>query len=707
MNALLEKYKNEKRWVQWKLETVKGKQTKVPYMTSGKHASSTDPATWVTYDNTEGDKVGIVLHDKLLICIDIDHVIENNKIIGDEKEKIADLILGADTYTEVSQSGTGIHLFLALTAPLDLHHNKKAPFEVYNSGRYICVTGNNYGEAREVRTVTPEEALALIEPIISQTVTDAVAVDDFLPPEAPTATVTLSDADLLAKMFASKNGEKVQNLYNGNLSAHKNDSSSGDSALCNHLAFWSGKDAAQIERLWMASPLGKREKTQTRKDYRDRTIKDAIKKCKEVYTPPPAAELDLLHIKKEDGGKSYITNTENMCRILRGHPDFAGRFRYDTFQNTLEINDKGVWRGQEDHDAIDIQTRISVIYSSFLKVSKSIVWDAIIKVTKENTVDTAMDYMRALTWDKEARVDQWLMKTYGVEDNAYHRAVGSNWMKALAKRIMVPGCKFDHVLVLEGPQGAKKSTSLAVLGGPWHVETSASTDNKDFFMLFAGKVIIEFSEGETLSRTEVLRMKAIITTTVDRYRMPYERSTKDFPRRSVFAMTTNKEEYLKDDTGNRRWLPVKLVLEKADIEWLANNREQLLAEAYHRVIVLKETLHEFPEDEMNAAQKARMVHDPNEDVIAEWYHNELRVTEREAGITINQVYVQCLNKGFTPKPLDRGTETQIGNMLTHVFNMKKQRVSVGNARIYKYFPAKMSTPSELEALLKTEKNRIF
>lgn len=705
--SLIEKYKGEKRWVQWKLETVKGKLTKVPYMASGKHASSTDPATWVTYDNTEGDKVGIVLHDKLLVCIDIDHVIENHKIVGEQKEAIADLILEASTYTEISQSGTGLHLFIALTAPLTLTKNKIAPFEVYNDGRYIAVTGNNYGEACEVRTVTPEEALALIEPLIPQAVVnETFPTDDFLPPTTPATVVTLSDADVLAKMFESKNGERIESLYNGNLSGHKNDSSSGDSALCNHLAFWSGKDAGQIERLWMASPLGKREKTQTRKDYRDRTIKDAIKKCKEVYTPPQAEQLDLLFTMKEDK-KIYVNNTENICRILRGHSEFAGRLRYDLFQNTLEIKDKGVWRGQEDHDAIDIQTRISVLFPSFMRISKSIVWDAMIKVTKENTVDTAMDYMRALTWDKEARVDQWLMKTYGVEDNEYHRTVGSNWLKALAKRIMVPGCKFDHVLVLEGPQGAKKSTSLGILGGPWHVETSAGTDNKDFFMLFAGKVIIEFSEGETLTRTDHTRMKAIITTVVDRYRMPYERSTKDFPRRSVFAMTTNKEEYLKDDTGNRRWLPVKLVFEKADIEWLANNREQLLAEAYHRVMVGKETLHEFPEDEMTKAQQERMVHDPNEDVVAEWYHNELKILERESGITINQVYVQCLNKGFTPKPMDRGTETQIGNMLTHVFGMQKRKVSVGGARISKYFPAKMSTPTELEAILAVEKDQLF
>ena len=198
----------------------------------------------------------------------------------------------------------------------------------------------------------------------------------------------------------------------------------------------------------------------------------------------------------------------------------------------------------------------------------------------------------------------------------------------MVKRIVFPGCKFDYVLVLEGEQGIKKSMSLAVLGGNWHSETTMSTDNKDFFMQFAGKAIIEFSEGETLSRTEVKRMKAIITVQSDRYRVPFDRMTQDFPRRCVFAMTTNQSEYLKDETGNRRWLPVAVVAEEANIEWLQANRDQLFAEAYSRVLA-GEKIYEFPKEETERQQAARMIHDPNADLVAEWYYNELRIEERE------------------------------------------------------------------------------
>lgn len=707
MNFLLEKYGKEKRWVQWRLETVKGKETKIPYMPNGKHASSTDPKTWGTYAQVKGEKEGIVLFDKQLLCIDIDHVLEDGKLNHDEKETIATLILDADTYTEVSQSGTGLHLFLALTTPLVLSKNKKAPYEAYTSGRYICVTGNDYGEPRPVRTVTPETALALIETIIPQEPASKAVSDDFLPEEAEVApTHTFSDQDLLDKMFSSKNGESIEKLYNGSLAAHKNDASTGDMALCSHLAFYSGRNAEQIERIWRGSPLGAREKVQEREDYRKRTVTNAIALCKEVYTPPVPVEIDLLYVMKDDK-KVYIQNTENICRVLRQHAEFKGILRYDEFNNIFEILDRGKWRVQEDHDGVDIQTRISVLFKPFMKVGKDMIWDAIMKVSKENTVDTAIEYLKNLSWDKEKRLDQWLMHTYGVEDNEYHRKVGSNWLKGLVKRIIQPGCQFDYVLVLEGEQGAKKSTSLAVLGGKWHTETTMSTDSKDFFMQFSGKAIVEFSEGETLSRTEVKRMKAIITMRFDRYRMPYARSTNDYPRRCVFAMTTNQTEYLKDETGNRRWLPITVVLPEANIAWLEEWREQLLAEAYHRVVVVKETIYEFPKEDMLREQGARMIHDANEEMVTDWYFNELPIAVRESGITIHQVYNECYNKGFAPKQLDKMTEMQISGILKNSLHLDKKRAMQNNVRIMRWYPQVMSTPSEYAEAEKQEQERIF
>jgi predicted P-loop ATPase len=690
-SPLIQKYGQEKRWVTWRLQVVKGKQTKVPYIATSptRKASSTDPATWATASTFEAsDNVGIVLHDGLLLCIDIDHVLTEGKLQSEHNETIAELILEADTYTEVSQSGTGLHLFIALTEPLELTANKKAPFEVYTKGRYICTTGKSYGEERLVRTVKPIEALEIINKIVLQKEVEKKST------EISTSSF-INDNDLLLAMFASKNGKKIKDLFDGITDIK--DTSSADSALCCHLAYWSGKDPVQMDRLLLLSELGKRDKMK-RKDYRDRTIKAAINFTKDIYKPSATRDLDLLFkmTGKDKDIKVFTLNTENICRVISRHKDFINSIRYDTFTNKLEIKEKGTWREFANGDDTNYQRRISILFPFFGTVTKQMVYDAMVSVAIENSVDSAVDYLKSLTWDRVPRLDHWLANTYGVPDDEYHRAVASNWLKGLVKRIVVPGSKFDYVLVLEGEQGVKKSTSLGVLGGEWHVETTMSTDNKDFFMLFAGKAIIEFSEGETMSRTDVKRMKAIITTQNDRYRLPFARTVQDFKRRCVFAMTTNDTEYLKDETGNRRWLPVATVFPEANIEWLAENRDQLFAEAYHRAITLRETTYEFPKDETLEIQKSRMVHDPNEETIAHWYTNGLTDIERLTGVTTAQVYKMALHGGFNSKPITRYEEMMIAGVLKNHLKLISIRKMVDGVQANRWVKKEDLILSELQ-----------
>jgi predicted P-loop ATPase len=358
----------------------------------------------------------------------------------------------------------------------------------------------------------------------------------------------------------------------------------------------------------------------------------------------------------------------------------------------MEVLDKGVWRGQESNDSIILQTKISTEYPEFSKVGKDMISDAIILVSKENTIDSAKQYVTSCVWDKTPRLDSWLTMVYGAEDNKYHQAVGSNWLKGMVKRIMEPGCKFDHILVLEGEQGSKKSTSLSVLGGSWHVETTMSTENKDFFMQFQGKAIIEFSEGETLNRTEVKRMKAIITTQYDKYRPPYERLSQDFPRRCVFAMTTNESEYLKDETGNRRWLPVTLVKPEADVEWLASNRDQLFAEAFYRLYTLKETVHEFPKEETRDEQAKRRIQDPNSEAIVDWYVTSLTDEQRRDGVTANMAFDKVI-KGGSGKSIDRLQEMIIGGVFRESLKLEKRRIKKNGVQAWRWFSKLETLPA--------------
>ena len=198
--------------------------------------------------------------------------------------EVAAFIKKAHTYTEISPSETGLHAYLPLTEEITLTR-KRAPrgigkdYECYVTGRWFTFSANPWKESYPLRKVTPAESLELLR----------MLGYPWLPPRKnkknePAEKISLADEVILEKMFASKNGVKIHAIYDGDISAYGNDDSSADMALCSHLAFWTGRNAEQIDRLWLNSPIGAREKTQKRKDYRDRTINKAIEGCTEVYS---------------------------------------------------------------------------------------------------------------------------------------------------------------------------------------------------------------------------------------------------------------------------------------------------------------------------------------------------------------------------------------------------------------------------------------
>lgn len=705
MNSLIEQFGEAKRWVNWVYKPIDGKQTKMPL------GSSNKPDTWSVYEDLPNKKnVGIMFGtDHTFLGIDIDHCIEDGEIVHEERDRILAIIDYADTYTELSPSKTGIHLYIALSAPLELVTNKKAPYECYTAFRFFTVTGEPFGANKPVRTVTPEEALSILSVVgYPWGKVKREARSEII--DAPAA--SLDDTELLKKMFRSKTGDRLRMLYDGDLSGHKGDHSSADMALCNALAFWTRMDYAQIERMWLASPLGQRDKTRDRQDYRERTISAAIANCKEVYTPREkrAVKVEINEDEQEVVDFDFLTKwvgtknpvpvvtlcMENIAKVLRRHPEFTGNYRFDTFKMVVEKRENGIWTPFIDNDILTVQARISILFEEFQTVKKEMIYDAVCIVAHEHGIDSAIDYITSIKWDGVNRLDTWLCSTYGVESTEYHRKAGSNWLKGLVKRICMPGCKFDYVLVLEGPQGTKKSSSFGVLGGDWYVETTMETNDKDFFMQFAAKAIVEFSEGETLSRTEVKRMKAIITTQSDKYRAPYERVSIDHPRRCVFAMTTNTSEYLKDETGNRRWWPIATKLKECNLEWLRENRDQLFAEAYHRVMVLNESTWEMPEEETMAQQEARRIPDSNEETVIYWY-DALSQSQKDDGITVAQVHIEAFGNAYN-KRMNKIEEMSIANVLKNTLKLIKKQSMIGGIRASRWYPNDTVSPMQVENL---------
>lgn len=346
LNDSLKIFENEKIWVNWKYEKdEKGKLTKVPYsaMISGR-ASSTNPNTWSKFEFlnfTNG--IGIVFPlEKTILGIDLDHCLEGLNIVHPEKEKIFDLILEANTYTEISPSKTGLHLWFKLSEPLSLEANSylvpegknKEKYEAYTSGRYFTVTNNPYKEIKPIRTISSKEALELLSIIGYPWAKKEVATNKQL------TSVILEDDVLLEKMFASKNGQQIKALYNGDKTAYKDDWSSADMALCSHLAFWTGGNATQMDRLWLKSALSNRDKAITRKDYRPRTIATAIRNCREFYSED---KISSPYVKKEeDSSIVFLKSSEIVSKPI----DWLWEGKIAKGKVTMIAGDPGLGKSQ-------------------------------------------------------------------------------------------------------------------------------------------------------------------------------------------------------------------------------------------------------------------------------------------------------------------------------------------------------------------------
>ena len=381
-----------------------------------------------------------------------------------------------------------------------------------------------------------------------------------------------------------------------------------------------------------------------------------------------------------------IVNMENVVRILRNDPAYNTHFRFNTFVWEPETDIlTGEWTPITNAEIYHVMRLISRTIKKFEKVGSVMVKEALVSFSREKEVNPPADYFKRCAWDGTPRVNSWLASVFGVENSQLNQAIGSNWLKAMVKRAVEPGCKFDEVLVLESPQGWKKTTALYVLCSPWFVETAASAHEKDFFMLLTSNLVVEFSEGSTLSRSDLLGLKSVITRQEDKYRPPYEPSIMRFKRRCVFAMTLNEGQYLKDTTGNRRWLPVKLERE-GDIEWLRANRDQLFAEAYHRVVNLKETTWEYPKEELRALQASREVEQPYMDQLEEWYMGLSYEKRFVQGITVEEAFMEVWKQGVSGQPIKQFEQQIIAKHLRDALFLTRERKMVDGEQKWRWWP---------------------
>lgn len=327
--AELEPLKPLRQWVLWRIETPPGrtKPTKPPYSpVTGSRAKSNDPGTWGTYEqaaammerDTAGyfQGMGIMLVNGLF-GVDIDACIDPLGRISDPTA--AAIVQTADSYTEYSPSGLGVHVLMYGSKPEDVKDCKRhiadpirgdddIVAEIYDNGRYFTVTGNPYGSPKPVQERTAQARLicaAILQAGDALKAKRQPQQPQSAPerpqnaPQAPQGNSTPTDTEIIQRAMSSARGAEFARLWSGDTSAHGNDHSAADMALVNHLAYWTNGDPARMDQLFRQSGL-MREKWDSRRGgstYGANTIAAALKSFT-PYTPPapPSAASEFAGI---------------------------------------------------------------------------------------------------------------------------------------------------------------------------------------------------------------------------------------------------------------------------------------------------------------------------------------------------------------------------------------------------------------------------
>jgi predicted P-loop ATPase len=383
----------------------------------------------------------------------------------------------------------------------------------------------------------------------------------------------------------------------------------------------------------------------------------------------------------------------NVHAILTDHPDWSGVFAYNVLSESVVRQKKspiGPAGPAEEEDVVNLA--IWLQRQMGMAVKPSMLGAVISAVARVHSINEVCDYLDALKWDGHSRVAHWLSSYMRAEDTEINSAFGVCWLVSAVTRAYCPGCKVDTAIVFESPQGARKSTALAILGGAWFSDAELDFTTKAAAEAIRGQWIVEIGELSRLSRSEVNTVKAFMSRQSDRYRPSYAKLARDFPRRCVFAGTTNDPEYLRDATGNRRWWPV--AVGKVDHEALRADRDQLWAEAV--VLFRANTKWWLDDEELEKAAReeaeARYQVDPWEPAIEHWL-TQPRTTEL-GHVTTERILLELFEKSVSG--LTNVDSQRVGTCLRRLGWHKQKQIRVDAHRIRPYLPetseAAVTTP---------------
>lgn len=301
----------------------------------------------------------------------------------------------------------------------------------------------------------------------------------------------------------------------------------------------------------VVTTLNREQIEQAKKDFEGITAG-----AESTAEPEPLDWAEKLQRNQNGAVKGTI---DNILIILDGDPALKDKFALNLFANRGEVLGALPWQK-------DTKRRLwSDTDSNGLYWYLERMWG----ITQRGNIDSALDihasihafnevqrYIDGLVWDGVPRLDTLLIDYLGAKDTAYNRAVCRKSFTAAIARAMSPGCKYDTMLILAGPQGIGKSTLLDKMSRGWFNDSIRSFEGKEASELLQGVWIVEIAELDAFRRTDIARIKQFLSLKADRYRAAYGRHVKELPRCCVFFGTCNEMEFLQDTTGNRRFWPV-------------------------------------------------------------------------------------------------------------------------------------------------------
>lgn len=272
-------------------------------------------------------------------------------------------------------------------------------------------------------------------------------------------------------------------------------------------------------------------------------------------------EDDLTWLQELDRKKNGTIESSrpNILTILEHDPQLKGNIAYDEFAHRPIIRGDLPWENAEegdywhDHDEMALMHYLESVYGVD-SVGK--VRDAVGVLMKRHRYHPVKEYLKGLEWDGKKRIETLLIDYLGAEDTDYVRAITRKALTAAIARIYEPGCKFDYMLTLSGPQGIGKSLMLNKLGKEWFSDSLSTVTGKEAYEQLQGSWIIEMGELTATRKADIEATKHFLSKQEDIFRVAYGRQVSIFPRQCIFIGTTNEREFLRDRTGNRRFWTV-------------------------------------------------------------------------------------------------------------------------------------------------------